>query len=485
MKKFVLLSALVAIIGTGTRLHAQCSASNLSVIIKGVTSSSSGCQVTLDLAFTGDFNNGNKFAFIHLWESAPVNNYPNLSYLTPPTAADLAAAVATIVIVDPGKSSAALYGQYPPNTSVPVSYSGISFSKSGTTYTLSNVVINLSTCSQPVTIKGDVWASQSSDGQVAHCFNTGTITLLLNNPVVSGFKQCVSPRLVNLFFSNGHATLDETVTTSVYIDVNKNNIVDAGDIDITSVLSPALPATINLAANSSQSFMNVAYPPYSAQRMYDNMPLIVKATATAPGAASVTITKSGINFLGTCSSLPVTFQSFTATRNRSAVALKWETSSEQNNSGFAVERNINGSWQQVTFIPSQAASGNSNSVLGYQYTDQNPLKGITQYRIRQVDKDGSSSYSEIRTVRGEGQPGNTIIYPNPSSNGKVNISFGQTPGTRDVSLTDMAGRITKQWNSISADNIEINNLAPGIYSLRVILRETGEQAAYKIIVNNR
>ncbi|MDP4265310.1 MAG: T9SS type A sorting domain-containing protein, partial [Bacteroidota bacterium] len=181
----------------------------------------------------------------------------------------------------------------------------------------------------------------------------------------------------------------------------------------------------------------------------------------------------------------VTFKSFTADRNHSTVVLKWATGSELNNSGFAIERNSNGGWQQVAFVPSRAVGGNSNNVLNYQYDDPNTVKGITQYRIRQVDIDARSTYSEIRIVHAEGQAGKTIVYPNPSSDGKVNIVFEQTEGQRDISLIDISGRVIKQWTGISNNNIQVDNLAPGMYSLRVVIRETGEQAVNKIIVNGR
>jgi hypothetical protein len=485
MKKFLLFSAMLAIAGFSNHLNAQCSESNLTAIIKSVTSTPGGCQVKMDISFTGNFNNGNKFAFIHLWESAPVNNYPNLSYVNPPTAAELANSVATIVIQNPGSNSAALYNQYVPNTSVPVSYTGVGFSKSGSTYTLTNVVIDLATCSQPVTIKGDVWSSQATDAQVVHCFNRGTITLMLNNPVVTGFKQCITPRLLNLVFTNSDPVMDASVVANVFIDVNSNGVIDAGDIDITGSLSPALANPMNLVANSAQSFIGMTYLPYSNQAMYDTKPIIVRANATAPGAASVTNTKNNINFLGSCTLLPVTFKSFTASRSNSVVALKWETASEQNNLGFAIERNSNGAWQQLAFVPSKVAGGNSSTVLSYQYNDPNTTKGISQYRIRQVDIDSRFTYSEVRSVRGEDQIGKTLVYPNPSNNGKVNVVFEETGAVKDVSLVDMSGHIVKRWNATSNNNIEIDNLAPGMYSLRVVVRETGEQSVNKIIVNGR
>ena len=223
------------------------------------------------------------------------------------------------------------------------------------------------------------------------------------------------------------------------------------------------------------------------------------APFTCPCNASITIritrfTSSNGNCQGgTCgnvliiqqSPLPVNLVSFTAKRNTSAVSLKWETASEQNNNGFAVERNIKGSWEQVAFIPSQAANGNSDQLLSYQYNDINNTKGVTQYRIKQVDIDAKTKYSEIRAVRGDGQVGKTIVYPNPTNNGKVSVVFEDGSVSRDVSVMDMSGRIIKQYKAVVNNNITIENLTPGMYSLRVFVPSTGEQVVEKIVVNKR
>lgn len=183
--------------------------------------------------------------------------------------------------------------------------------------------------------------------------------------------------------------------------------------------------------------------------------------------------------------LPVVFKSFTAVRNRTTVQLKWITATEIGNSGFAVERNINGTWQQIGWVPSQAQNGNSNADLTYTYVDDNNARGISQYRIRQVDFDAKSNYSEIRSVRGEGQLGKTIIYPNPSNNGKINIVFEDANSTRDISIADMSGRVVKQLKGITNNNITIENLNPGMYTVRIIVPETGEQVVEKVVVNKR
>lgn len=188
---------------------------------------------------------------------------------------------------------------------------------------------------------------------------------------------------------------------------------------------------------------------------------------------------------GSCITLPVDMISFSASRNFSMVNLKWRTSSEQNNKGFDIERQLgNGTWENVGFVKSQAFDGNSNTELSYTYNDPNSFKGISQYRLKQVDLDSRFRYSEVRSVRGTNQISKTIIYPNPSE-GIVNVVFEDKNSIRDVSLYDMSGRIVNQWNGITINNLQITNLAPGLYSLRIVVRETGEQEIEKIIVNRR
>ena len=187
----------------------------------------------------------------------------------------------------------------------------------------------------------------------------------------------------------------------------------------------------------------------------------------------------------TQATLPVTFKSFDAARNHSNVVLKWETATEVNNKGFVVERNINGSWEQVSFIPSQALNGMSTALLSYQYSDLNNTKGMTQYRIKQIDIDSKSKYTEVRAIRGEGQTGKTVVYPNPTNDGKVTIVFEDANVARNISVTDISGRTVKQLNNVSNNNITIDNLTPGMYSVRIVVPATGDQSVEKIVVNKR
>ena len=125
------------------------------------------------------------------------------------------------------------------------------------------------------------------------------------------------------------------------------------------------------------------------------------------------------------------------------------------------------------------------SPLSYEFTDLNTTKGITQYRLKQQDINGGFAYSLIRSVRGEGQNGKTIVYPNPSSDGKVNIIFEDVNGVRDVTVSDMSGRVIKQMKGVTNNNIQIDKLNAGFYTVRVLNTETGEQVVQKFVVNKR
>lgn len=182
--------------------------------------------------------------------------------------------------------------------------------------------------------------------------------------------------------------------------------------------------------------------------------------------------------------LPVTFSSFSASRVNTTVQLKWETTTEINNSGFTIERNTGSSWEKVAVVASKSADGNSTEKLSYQYTDISTTKGMSQYRIKQTDFDGQSKYSEVRAIRGQDQVAKTTVYPNPAVDGRVNVVFADA-SARNIVLVDMAGRTIKQWNKYTGNSLQVSDVAPGMYSIRISNLETGDIASEKIIMSAR
>ena len=72
-------------------------------------------------------------------------------------------------------------------------------------------------------------------------------------------------------------------------------------------------------------------------------------------------------------------------------------------------------WQKVGFVQGK---NNSNNILHYSFTDNKPLNTPTgQYRLKQVDKDGTYRYSNVITIRFSKDGNNELnFFPNPARN---------------------------------------------------------------------
>ena len=93
--------------------------------------------------------------------------------------------------------------------------------------------------------------------------------------------------------------------------------------------------------------------------------------------------------------LPVELNSFTAryVEAENYVLLIWKTQTEINNYGFEIEKSYDKSnWQNIGFVP---GNGNSNSPKEYNFRDNNLSGNSLYYRLKQIDSDGSFSYSKM------------------------------------------------------------------------------------------
>ena len=118
-----------------------------------------------------------------------------------------------------------------------------------------------------------------------------------------------------------------------------------------------------------------------------------------------TVRKTGITdfsvwTLGSAANpLPVELTAFTAEAQGSTALLRWTTASEKNSDRFEVEAATDG----VAFgrIGTVAGPGSSSTAHAYRFVDaQLTSYGSPQvyYRLRQVDQDGTATYSPVRVV---------------------------------------------------------------------------------------
>ena len=103
--------------------------------------------------------------------------------------------------------------------------------------------------------------------------------------------------------------------------------------------------------------------------------------------------------------LPVEMSGFDAKSTGTKVRLTWTTASESGNTGFEVQRMSDGmqhgSWGQVGFVESRAPGGTTSEPTSYRFTDEDVPYGADslRYRLRQVDADGSTRFTDPITIR--------------------------------------------------------------------------------------
>jgi hypothetical protein len=169
--------------------------------------------------------------------------------------------------------------------------------------------------------------------------------------------------------------------------------------------------------------------------------------------------------------LPVTIASFTANANNGRVTLKWSTATEIDNDYFSIERSANGStWTNIGTID---GAGNSNSLLNYQFIDNQPLSGASFYRIKQTDFDDHVSYSETRQVQDAAAPGTITISPVPNNGRTISIAGVSNYKGYELTVFNTAG--AQLFNkTLSNSSVVLPSLVKGIYMVRISNSNSGE-----------
>lgn len=170
---------------------------------------------------------------------------------------------------------------------------------------------------------------------------------------------------------------------------------------------------------------------------------------------------------------PVELSAFTASPNGTDVELRWTTATETNNKGFDIERMISSDvFEVVGFVP---GFGTTTEPKTYSYTDSKLSSGKYSYRLKQIDYDGSFSYSNV--LETEVITPSTFSleqnYPNPF-NPSTKIKFS-IPAESNVLLNVfntlgqevaqiLNGRLKEGFHEVE---FEAGNLTSGIYFYRL------------------
>lgn len=168
--------------------------------------------------------------------------------------------------------------------------------------------------------------------------------------------------------------------------------------------------------------------------------------------------------------LPVTLTRFDADRmNSLKVNLTWETSTEQNNKGFFIERRLDNEtvFTSKDFVYSLAPGGNSSDEINYRYIDANGYGGITYYRLKQVDLDNRAHYSLVKAVSGYGETTvSVMIWPNPNQ-GQFSIKIDGVTESKQAFITDITGKAVQKLVVQASQQVNVRGLSAGTYILSI------------------
>jgi hypothetical protein len=154
-------------------------------------------------------------------------------------------------------------------------------------------------------------------------------------------------------------------------------------------------------------------------------------------------------------SLPIELIDFAANTEGSYNKLTWATASEFNNRAFEIERSANGI--NFTTIGTVKAA---NKASHYQYMDNQPLR-ISYYRLRQIDNDGTESFSKVVTVSYKSTKSRLKVYPTLVNN-ILNVV------TEDVGTYQVINLLGQQvLGGAVTQHLDVSALTQGTYILRV------------------
>jgi hypothetical protein len=208
-------------------------------------------------------------------------------------------------------------------------------------------------------------------------------------------------------------------------------------------------------------------------------------TVGCASAGQVLIFKS---YLNPSTILPVELVSFTGYNNGPQNVLNWTTASERNSLKYEVEKSVDG--VNFYYIGEKPAAGFSNQPLNYELIDPFPVTGNNYYRLKMIDADLTSSYSDVINIRIDEvapvQDAIVNVYPNPT-NDQLNIVYqASKPQKTDLSVFNTIGQVVvKKTYSLDAGlntiTIDAKGLAAGVYMIHMLNNTTGLKYQSKFV----
>jgi len=267
-------------------------------------------------------------------------------------------------------------------------------------------------------------------------------------------------------------------TTSPFVQINK-----AGKNGRWVLTASSLSGGQFTASITADGFYGVS--------SYGDLRMLRRASSTnawgLTGTAQVTtgsnstpvLSRTGMNAFGefgvgadsSTNSLPIKLIILTVHQMKEDAILNWQTASEINSDYFEVQRAVfcspctEQSWEALGKVK---AAGNSTDIRNYQFIDKlsaiNPQPSTIYYRLKQLDKDGENTNSNIISLDIKAKQNSITLFPLPINNILSAVS-NNAENINQLIIFDMSG---KEVIKSEGNQIDVSMLAQGMYIVKVI-----------------
>ena len=270
------------------------------------------------------------------------------------------------------------------------------------------------------------------------------VNFTLNNEKMGSILSGSNPPAISVY------AIDPTTPTATPSIKIMFGVLGSGvlPVQVANASGNTISYTDNLLANGITGYY------------YADITIAGNRTVTSP----IWYTKTG--------SLPVTLLNFTALANSNrTVQLQWQTTKEINNEKFVIEKSIDG----INFKYFNTILAKNDKVNNYTIIDEQPNEGINYYRLKQIDKGGKYSYSNIvaANLKASNINGFSLVQNPVADVVKMNVNAVQSEAAKII-VTDVYGRTVQMGNinlvkGFQTNSIWVNQLARGNYMISLVL----------------
>jgi hypothetical protein len=166
--------------------------------------------------------------------------------------------------------------------------------------------------------------------------------------------------------------------------------------------------------------------------------------------------------------LPIELSRFEVKKNQKSAILAWVTASEKDNAQFNIQHSTNG--VDFTTIGTVKGQGTKAATTTYNYEHSTPSVGTNYYRLAQVDFNGTTTYSAVKSaIFGKGGLAvkSTLVQDF--------VTVVTTDESTPLSIFNIAGQQVLQIKVQGEQNVNVGHLPSGLYFIRTM---TGDVARF-------